>query len=77
QHGKKHSLLSCTKNDEIAALPETTHVPMRPHDVTPRWGYLILRPCSPRLTPGVIEIASLWDASRARRRFIWTVFLHF
>jgi hypothetical protein len=31
----------------IAALSETTHVPMRLHDVTPRWGYLILRPCSP------------------------------
>ncbi|MDR2637449.1 MAG: hypothetical protein LBB55_03850, partial [Zoogloeaceae bacterium] len=40
--GKKHVLHPCTKNDVTAALPKTTHVPMRLHDVTPRWGYMIL-----------------------------------
>jgi hypothetical protein len=75
--GKKHALLPCAKNDVIAGLPKTTHVPMRLHDITPRWGYMILRPCSPRLTPGVIEIASLRDASSVGWRFVWTVLLHF
>jgi hypothetical protein len=60
----------------IAGLPETMHVPMWLHDVTPRWGYMILT-IFPRLTPGVIEIASLRDASSARWRFVWTVFFHF
>jgi hypothetical protein len=74
-HGKKHALRPYTKNDVIAALPKTTHVPMRLHDVTPRWGYMILT-MFPRLTPGVIEIVSLRDASCARWRFfVWTVFL--
>ncbi|MDR2625353.1 MAG: hypothetical protein LBC37_03395 [Zoogloeaceae bacterium] len=75
--GKNIRCSRVRKTIAIAELPETTHVLMRLHDVTPRWGYLILRPCSPRLTPGVIEIASLRDASCARQRFVWTVFLRF
>jgi hypothetical protein len=75
--GKNIRCARVRKTIAIAALPETTHVPMRLHDVTPRWGYLIWRPCSPRLTPGVIRIASLRDAARARRRVVWTVFLLF
>jgi hypothetical protein len=61
----KNMLLPCTKNDVMAALPETTHVPMRLHDVTPRWGLHDLEAMFPRLTPGVIKMTSLRDASPA------------
>jgi hypothetical protein len=36
----------CAKDDVIEDLSETTHVPMQ-HDVTPRWGYMILASCVP------------------------------
>jgi hypothetical protein len=36
---------------------------MMPLWITPRWGYGLMGRRAPRLTPGVIEIASLRDAS--------------